>query len=42
MTFSHDRKESIRTVAAIIADICAVASVILQACGLWYIMTHPR
>ena len=42
MKFSHDQKESIRTVAAVIGDICAAASVILQIFGLRYIMSHPR
>jgi hypothetical protein len=42
LTFSHDRKETIRTVAAVIGDICAIASVILQCIGLRWIMTHPR
>lgn len=42
MTFSHDRKETIRTVAAVIGDVCAIVSVILQFVGLHYIMTHPR
>lgn len=42
MMFSHDRKETIRTVAAVIGDLCAIASVLLQAYGLHYVMTHPR
>jgi len=42
MTFSHDTKETIRTIAAVLSDICAVVSVVLQAYGLHYIMTHPR
>lgn len=42
MNFSHDTKESIRTVAAIIGDICAFAAVLLQLIGLRYIMSHPR
>jgi hypothetical protein len=39
---THDTKETIRTVAAVVGDICAAASVILQIVGLRYIMTHPR
>lgn len=35
-------KETIRTVAAVIGDIMATLSVILQMFGLHYIMTHPR
>ena len=35
-------KETIRTVAAVIGDIMASISVILQMLGLHYIMTHPR
>lgn len=35
-------KETVRTVAAVIGDIMATISVILQMFGLHYIMTHPR
>ena len=39
---THDTKETIRTVAAVIGDVCALASVLLQLVGLRWIMTHPR
>lgn len=39
---THDTKETIRTVAAVIGDICALASVFLQLVGLRYLMSHPR
>ena len=42
MNFSHDSKETTRTVAAVISDLCAIASIILQAYGLHYIMSHPH
>jgi hypothetical protein len=42
MNFSHDKKETIRTIAAVLSDVCAIVSVILQAYGLHYIVTHPR
>lgn len=35
-------KETIRTVAAVIGDIMATVSVVLQLLGLHWIMTHPR
>lgn len=43
MTFSHDKKESIRTVAAVISDVCGMVSVVLQGVALWYIVHfHPH
>lgn len=41
MNFSHDQKETIRTVAAVLSDICAIVSAILQAYGLHFLFTHP-
>ena len=34
-------KETIRTIAAVIGDIMATISVLLQMFGLHYIVTHP-
>ena len=43
MTFSHDKKETIRTVAAVISDIAGIISVIIQLVALHYIiMYHPK
>ena len=43
MTMNHDRKETVRTIAAVISDLCGVVSVILQGVALWYIVHfHPH
>ena len=43
MRLDHDKKETIRTVAAVISDIAGVISVIIQLVALHYIIVyHPR
>ena len=40
---THDRKETVRTVAAVISDIAGIISVIIQLVALHYIITyHPK
>ena len=43
MTFNHDKKETIRTVAAVISDVAGIISVVIQLVALHYIIAyHPR
>ena len=39
---THERKETIRTVAAIIAVVLSSIAVTIQSYGLWFIMHHPH
>ena len=42
MTLSHNKKETIFTIAAVVSDIVQVVSALLQAYGLYYIIHHMK
>jgi hypothetical protein len=39
---THDRKETIRTTAAVLAVLLSSIAVLIQSCGLWFIMHHQH
>ena len=39
---THDRKETIRTIAAVVAVVLSSLAVLIQSCGLWFVMHHPH
>ena len=39
---NHESKETIRTVAAVIAVVFSLIAITIQSYGLWFITTHSR
>ena len=39
---THESKETIRTVAAVLAVVLSSIAVAIQSYGLWFIMHHQR
>ena len=39
---THDRRETIRTIAAVLAVVLSSIAVAIQSYGLWFIMHNPH
>ena len=39
---THDRRETIRTIAAVLAVVLSSIAVVIQSYGLWFITHHPH